>query len=374
MEAKFDYVWDGPEAMELIRTKPRLTHKGKPFDWMVKEKVKSGKWRLECIRAEVLRTKRPLEVYRAKRASQLIKPWPRQDDDEAYCPAHWADIAIGRGACGYRCRACFLILTHRGFSDPSRHVLFENDFDPAVRKWLKRPDRRNLGLGIDCSDSLLYEGVVHHARRLIPLFAHDDTNPHGCKLILLTKSANVHYLEDLPTKNIILSFSLNPEKIADLWEGKWDDGVRITPSIVERLIASWMGEEMGFEVRWRIDPIFPVEGWGEEYVRFFNDAALDGHKPTRITLGTYREMGRSLLTMAKKWGLPAIEWEPAELMKEGSHYHITTEERVKIYSCLRDAIDRAWSGSGHQPIVALCKESRALREAVGPLHDMCNCG
>ncbi len=40
----------------------------------------------------------------------------------------------------------------------------------------------------------------------------------------------------------------------------------------------------------------------------------------------------------------------------------------------RDAIARAWSGSGHKPIVALCKETRALRQEVGLLHDMCNCG
>lgn len=29
-----------------------------------------------------------------------------------------------RASCGYRCRACFLIHTHRGFGDPSRHVLY----------------------------------------------------------------------------------------------------------------------------------------------------------------------------------------------------------------------------------------------------------
>ena len=276
-----NYLYDDSGELHAIRTKPGLTSKERNFDWYVKELVRIGEWRLEIINPEVLGTLRPVEVYRARRnKSNIIKPWPKQESDESYCPAHWADIAIGRGACGFRCRACFLILTHRSFCDPSRHVLYENldDYVDAVKKWLRKPNRSNLGLGIDCSDSLLYEGVTGHARRLIHIFANQDTNPHGCKLILVTKSANVHYLEGMPNDNVILSMSLNPEPIADLWEGKWNDGVRITPPIEDRLIASLIGQDMGFDVRWRVDPLLPVEGWREIYKGFFQDAANDGHR------------------------------------------------------------------------------------------------
>jgi hypothetical protein len=252
-----------PEELRAIRTVPGLTAENRPFDWYVREKVQRGEWRLECVGAEVLGLCRPLEVYRASRTANFIKPWPQTDDAEVYCPAHWADLAIGRGACGLRCRACFLILTHRLFCDPSRHVVYENvaDYEREVRRWLKKPNRRNVGLGIDCSDSLLYEGLTGHARRLLPMSANPTTNPQGCKLVLLTKSTNVHYLEGLPTNNVLLTFSLNPEPIADLWEGKFDDGVRVTPSVAARLEASRQGQNMGFEVRWRIDPIFPVDSW-----------------------------------------------------------------------------------------------------------------
>ncbi len=109
-----------------------------------------------------------------------------------------------------------------------------------VRKELTKPGL-NLGLGIDCSDSLLYEGETGLARRLIPLFTSKKTNPFGRKLILLTKSINVHYLEGLPITNILVTFSLNPELIADLWEGKWNDGLRITPPI------EWIPEELSKE-------------------------------------------------------------------------------------------------------------------------------
>jgi len=364
------------KEMEIIRTKPGTTKEGKPVDHYVQDMVRKGKWRLECIAGEVLGTARPIEVYCAVRKSNLIKSWTNlAEGDETYCPSHWADLAIGSGACGFRCRGCFLMLTHRVKCDPSRHVLYENveDYEKAVMRWLRKPTRRNLGLGIDGSDSLLYEGVTGHVRRLAPLFNDPGTNPHGCKLILLTKSANVHYLEGLSPRNILLTFSLNPEAIADLWQGKWNDGVRITPSIAQRLEASKKGEALGFEVRWRIDPIFPVEGWENIYEQFVKQAAKDGHAPTRITLGTYREMKPGLLTWARLWGLPAMEWKPPRLTKDGSHYHVSVDERIRIHSFLKQAVHEAWKSTGRVPIVALCKETKEIRIKTGLMHEHCNC-
>ena len=362
--------------LRLIRTTPATTSAGKSFDWMVNRNLEEGEWRLECISADVLGLARPLEVYRARRRSNFVKPWPSTDTAEAYCPAHWADIAIGRGACGLRCRACFLVLTHRLFCDPSRHVLYENvaDFELAVRKWLQKPSRANLGLGTDCSDSLLYEGVTGHARRLSPLFASTKANPRGSKLVLLTKSVNVRYLEGLPTRNVIVTFSLNPEHIADLWEGKFDDGVRVTPPIAARLEAALHAQELGFEVRWRIDPILTVDGWQDEYAGFFEEAALAGHRPLRVTLGTYRETQPSLSTFVEGWGLPPMEWQPPELEKDGMHYHVPEKRRVRIYQFMAAAIRDVWKPQSQPPIVALCKEPRSLRRRVGLDHDLCNCG
>ncbi len=361
------------EVSGSIHTKPGSTEKGKPFDHVVKNRISKGEYRLQCIPADTLGTARPIEVYRAKRAKgSIIKPWGPNSTDESYCPAHWADIAIGRGACGFRCRACFLMLTHRAFCDPSRHVLYENldDYEHVVRKELTKP---GLNLGIDCSDSLLYEGETGHARRLIPLFSSKTKNPFGRKLILLTKSTNIHYLEGLRTTNILVTFSLNPEPIADLWEGKWNDGLRVTPCIKDRLIASAKAQQMGFEVRWRVDPILPIDNWADIYRDFILSAAKDGHRPTRITLGSYREMGRSLLTIAAKWGLPSMEWTPPELTKDGMHYHIPEGQRVEIYRLLSDIIKSAWRRVGSIPVVALCKETRSVREALGISHSHCNC-
>jgi len=242
-----------------------------------------------------------------------------------------------------------------------------------VKAWLlKRTNRTSLGLGIDCSDSLLYEGVTGYAKRLIPLFADSETNPFGRHLVLLTKSANVHYLEGLPTGNTVVSFSLNPKKIADLFEGRFPDGLRITPSIDERLNASRKCEWMGFETRWRIDPIISVEGWQSVYREFFQKASSFG--PKRITFGIYCQMGTGLRIFSQKWGLRPMSWQPTgRLVKDmGSHIQLPRAERVELYSAIREMVEKAWPPS-MRPELALCKEIGEVRSASGIPSRRCNC-
>lgn len=317
----------------------------------VEAQATDGTWRTEVVSKDVAGTPRDIEIFRAARRTNFIKhDWHGGPSElRTFCPPKWADLAIGSGACGYGCRFCFLMLTFRALRDPMRPLIYDNveEFERETRKWLLvdewpteqkgkkfvHLDRHScLGLGIDSADSLLYEGVTGHARRLIPLFARAQTNPRGSKLILLTKSANTHYLEGLPTENVAVTFSLNPEREADLWEGKYSDtGERITPSISRRLEACLQAQRFGFEVRWRVDPVLTPEGWEQDYREFFREAAALGLMPRYITLGTYREKIAQLDQWRAKWGLTAPEWEPADLKKDGTHRHLPVEQRAKIY-------------------------------------------
>lgn len=183
----------------------------RPKSKFIDQKVNEQKWEKEIVSAATVGLTRNVTIYRADRKSDLIKfDW--HGDKDTFCPPVWYDLAIGSGACGLGCRSCFLMLTFRSMRDPLAPLIYSNveDFSAAVRDWLTDPQRRRqhtLGLGIDCSDSLLYEGVTGHARRLTPMFADPATNPAGNYLVLLTKS------------NTAVTFSLNPEPIADLWEG-----------------------------------------------------------------------------------------------------------------------------------------------------------
>jgi len=330
------------------------------------------------IPAALTGTPRDCRVLVARRDTDLIE-FSASDDPGAPCRPRWADLALGRGPCSYQCRFCFLLLNHAGRVDPSCPVVYDHGeaAEREVRAWLSADTWRlpwsrgrevprqtldTLGLGSNQLDSLLYEGYTGVARRVIPLFADPATNPKGNDLLLQTKSANVHFLEGLPTENVTVVFSLNPESVADLWEGKYEDGVRITPPIRTRLEASRRAQQMGFEVRWRFDPILSPEGWQGMYRDFIREAAEVGGRPTRVTLGTYRERSPDLQEWRRFWGLPAPEWEPGELVQDGTHRHLPTEQRMLLYRTVIQQIAEVWP---QMPRVDLCKEPSDIRQAVG---------
>lgn len=367
-------IWVKPPIRQLGQTAA-----GRQIDWYTNEQVAQGVWREEEIVPEVSGLTRPIMVYRASRKTNLIV-YDWHGDKQTFCPPMWWDLAIGSGACGLGCRACFLMLTHRIKRDPSRHLLHDNlsDFLHASEKWLLDPNRRRqhtLGVGIDRSDSLLYEGVIQHVRNLAPLFSDPYRNPLGNKLILLTKTANTQYLaEIIPAhrSNIVASFSLNPEAIADLWEGKWPDTYeRITPPISKRLDAVKYAQDLGFEVRVRVDPILTPDGWEDHYAAFIADVKNAGINFRYWTLGTYREKNAQLDAWRERWGLPPMEWQlsESELVKDGTHRHLPEERRVAIYRTVVDLIRREFPRAR----VSLCKETHAVRKALALCNADCNC-
>ncbi|MHC4697268.1 MAG: radical SAM family protein [Planctomycetota bacterium] len=318
--------------------------------------------------------RRDLPIFLADRKSDpVVHDW--HGDKNTFCPPVYWDLAIGSGPCGFGCRGCYLLGTFRAMRDPLQPLVYENlaFFWDAARQWLVSPHRRSchtLGLGTDRSDSLLFEGATHHARHLIPMFADRARNPLGCKLFLLTKSKNARFLEGLPTQNIAVSFSLNPQPIADLWEGKWPDTLeRIPPPIDERCAASLQVQRMGFEVRWRIDPILTPAGWHAQYRKFFSEAAATGNRPTRITLGTFRETRASLDYWRQRWNLPPMGWRPRVLRRDGTHRHAPIVHRVRTYRAIAAMCAEFFPDS----ILALCKETKAVWSMSGLASAPCNC-
>ncbi len=337
------------------------------------ERLASGDWREGRIPAAEAGLTRDLRIFLADRKSDpIVHEW--RGDRNTFCPPVYWDLAIGSGPCGLGCRGCYLLGTFRAMRDPHQPLVYENPafYWNAVRRWLISPFRRpwhTLGLGTDRSDSLLFESVTQHARHLIPMFADPVTNPLGCKLFLLTKSRNVSFLKGLPTRNTVVSFSLNPQVIADMWEGKWPDTLeRIPPSINERIDASRQAQRMGFEVRWRIDPILTPPGWQAHYRKFFKDGAT-GSSPTRITLGTFRETRASLDHWRHRWNLPAMEWRPEALRRDGTHRHVPVASRVRTYQTIAGMCAEFLPNS----VVALCKETNEVRRMSGVTSTACNC-
>src|SRR5258708_20484678 len=140
-----------------------VTSAGRPIDWFTNEQVNKGVWREEEIAPEITGLSRPLIIYRGSRKTNLIV-YDWHGDKQTFCPPMWWDLAIGSGACGLGCRACFLMLTHRIKRDPSRHLLHDNldDFLHASEKCLLHStDQEHLPLVVRLidPDPLLIRGL-----------------------------------------------------------------------------------------------------------------------------------------------------------------------------------------------------------------------
>lgn len=352
---------------------------GQPTDRYVNEQIMKGVWREETIPPATSGLTRAITVVRARRASDLIvHDW--HGDAETFCPPTWWDMAIGSGPCNLGCKNCFLLLTHRIRRDPWRHLLYDNleNFLHAAERWLADPARRaqhTLGLGIDRSDSLLYEGIAPHARNLAPLFGSSAYNRCGNQVILLTKSANTHYLQEIAPAHrhaLVVSFSLNPQPVADLWEGEWPDTrERIPPTIAQRLEAARLAQDLGFEVRIRLDPIMTPDGWQEHYRAFIAEVQARGIWFNYWTLGTYRAKNAQLDAWRQRWGLLPMYWQPmeGEMVRDGTHLHLSPARRIEIYAIMRDLIRGEFPGAR----VSLCKETHTIRKALQLCNADCNC-
>lgn len=128
---------------------------------------------------------------------------------------------------------------------------------------------------------------------------------------------------------------------------------------------------MGFEVRWRLDPILTPPGWEQDYREFFREAASLGIRIRYLTLGTYREKNEQLDMWRSAWGLVTPEWEPEGLERDGTHRHLSAARRAEIYRTVMRLVDEApWVVD---PRIELCKETHELRRAVQITGCNCNC-
>ena len=87
---------------------------------------------------------------------------------------------------------------------------------------------------------------------------------------------------------MILSYSLNPQIVADLFE------TNPQATIKERIAAASLAKNSGgYSSRVRIDPIIPIDNWKKLYREFLIKMRDLNFIPERFTLGIYRVLKRS---------------------------------------------------------------------------------
>jgi len=266
-----------------------------------------------------------------------------QGPDDVVCP-HFLELKWATG-CPYSCAWCYLQGTFRfldygkkphpkAFSRVEEHIkaFFEGD---GIR-----PELLNSG---ELSDSMITEQRVRpFSRFVMELFETQDMH----KILFVTKSPDIdNLLECGDPKRTIVSFSINAERVASRWEK--------APAVKDRIEAAGILRDAGFEVRLRIDPMVPVEGWRESYLALL-ELVFSRLTPERITIGSLRGLQSTINNAKDK------SW--TEYLDEQSNWgkKIMMAKRKAMYSALISALDDTFEFKN----VALCKETVRMWESL----------
>jgi len=275
----------------------------------------------------------------------IIVPFNKTPRD-IVCPHFW-ELRWAFG-CPFDCAYCYLQGTGRGNKTPRYRPITKviRAIDRAFKDeyFLKNPSIFNSG---ELSDSLMNPSYM---RQIADFF--ETQNKH--KLLLLTKFAKVEWLTKEPRKQTIASFSLNATEVWKRWEKR-------TPSPQQRIVAAKELVESGYEVRIRIDPIFPIENWKTHYedliYSLFSGLTTD---PERITLGTPRGLAKTLMfAKDKSWEKIAFTDKPE---RTGWGKKAPTPLRKEIYIFFYDKLAKLGFDKSK---VAMCKETRSMWKELG---------
>lgn len=191
-----------------------------------------------------------LNLFLAKKNGQLLKEAPDaygQSGDPHYYFIHAYN-------CIYECQYCYL----QGYFNTPDIVLFINheEIMEEMQKVLNSyPDKNIWFHAGEFSDSL----ALTHLTGELELY-HDFClrNPRAI-IELRTKSVNIKAIEKLtPLPNLIISFSLSPEKMAKKIDLK-------TPSTEARLRAMSQLHLHGFKIAAHFDPMIYTQSFEEDY-------------------------------------------------------------------------------------------------------------
>lgn len=285
----------------------------------------------------------------------ILRPFEKTPP-KIVCPHFWElNWAYG---CPFDCSYCYLQGTFRGNKKPRHRKLrrvfsaLENAFEDGKNGKLE-PTIFNSG---ELTDSLAFPSIME---KIADKFEGQDKH----KLLLLTKSTNVGFLVKTPRRQTIYSFSLNATEVARRWEHG-------TASPEERINAAKKVSEAGYEVRVRIDPVFPINGWKRYYwdiiYLLFSELL---HDPDRITLGTPRGLRKTqIYAKDLSWWKEAFEKTPSE--DTGWGKKIAFDLRKEMYQFFYDKLQSLGFDKSR---IAMCKETVSMWKELELDHARCKC-
>ncbi|MDR4507734.1 MAG: hypothetical protein MRJ65_05775 [Candidatus Brocadiaceae bacterium] len=255
-------------------------------------------------------------------------------------PCGYYVVNLGSG-CPYECTYCVLqdYINSPGIVLPTNI----NDFFTAFRKFDK--DIR-CGSG-ELTDSLAFDHITGYSPQIVEFFRHHPKSMFEFK----TKSNTIDLLTSVPgAKNIIVSWSLNPQTIIDTVE-------YFTASLIERLEAAQRCVACGYRVAFHFDPIIYYKGWENDYENLI-DALFDmvhAEDIIWISLGTLRMTPQLKKIIENRFPDNTILDEEFLVGHDGK-LRYPREMRVSMYTLMKSWIRKRRKGV---PIY-LCMEEPSL--------------
>jgi len=130
-------------------------------------------------------------------------------------------------------------------------------------KFSKEGNYLRIGTG-ELSDSLAGDQTTNYSGKILNIFKEFPSVVFEFK----TKSINIKNIVNLSQvlKNIVISWSLNPEEIISVEETR-------TPSLSRRLQALKSVQLKGYKIGLHLDPIIFIKGWKAYYTRLIQALA-----------------------------------------------------------------------------------------------------
>lgn len=289
----------------------------------------------------------PVDIGYKSGAGKKLVYYFRKTPSSVHCPHFW--VLNWASGCPFNCAYCYLQGTFFGDKKPKYKpvaaVLREID---NFFEYQNKPQILNSG---ELADSLMFPSIMDKITNKF-----DEQDKH--KILLLTKSKNIDFLLKKPKRQTVVSFSINAFDVAE----RWEKGTAHPKDRIES--ARWV-KEAGYETRIRIDPVFPVSDWKNQYVELI-DYIFDFFMPDRITIGTPRGLSKTLRFSEDKSWFKFFDEE------SGWGKKINSELRKEIYLTFFDKFQERGMDKHN---VSICKETKDLWNELGFNYNnhKCNC-
>ncbi len=219
------------------------------------------------------RGKRTLFIRRAP--GGLVKPCPGTNPPYLCCRY---TVINQTTQCPMDCAYCIL-QTYLDNPVVTIHPHIDETFGEVDRLLADQPGRLfRFGTG-ELGDSLVLDDLTGFAADFAVFFS----EKRNALIELKTKSVQIEGLRDCKTRNVVVSWSLNPQTLIRSQESG-------AASLAKRLEAARACQERGFLLGFHFDPILWVDGWeklyGDLVRRLLNE--IDSTRIAWISMGSLR--------------------------------------------------------------------------------------